>query len=248
MPDTEPLTQNPLVWARNLDRAPATGRLLTPLARHLLLLIASHCFTTGRTALLISTMATEMGVADRSARRALAELRDGGAVQVDRRRRRSSVLTLLMDDAPAEPEPQPVEEVTQPDTPAELTATDVRRQLAGPVIDELLAEQPGNPVAAFCQALTEARSIADEHSHLSPKIKSTLTNAVVARAAAETHDLEGKELPRLYKEAKVLGPHGPEWLVTALYHTASADIEGSAASYVIQTARRLRRDAEEVAA
>jgi DNA-binding transcriptional ArsR family regulator len=248
---------HPTAWARTVQRYPATGDTVPPQARHLLLLLATHCYRDASCAVLTSTLAAEMGVTDRTVRRALAELREGGLVTVTRRRRRSNEFALVLPeldaapvtDAPDEIAPEliePVEDVEAVEEPAPLTVADLRTELCGPVLDALLGEM--SITEAFLTALAEARTLGADFADLSANVTGTLLNGVLARAAAETHEIPVSSLPRLYREAKILGGHGPEAIVTALTSTASAAINGDPTSYVIAAARRVAADAKGVAA
>lgn len=109
----------------------------------------------------------------------------------------------------------------------------------GGVLDGFRTDYRTEPVLAYHATLAAAEQLARDFPGVSKDVGGYLRNAVIAAAARDAHDLEGKAVARLCREAKVLGSRGGHHMVAALFATASADINGDVVSYVCRAARRL---------
>jgi hypothetical protein len=112
----------------------------------------------------------------------------------------------------------------------------------GGVLDGFRADYVNEPVLAYHATLTAAEQLARDFPAVSRDVAGYLRNAVIAAAARDAHDLEGKAVGRLAREAKVLGARGGHHVVAALFATASAAITGDVISYVCRAARRLAQE------
>jgi hypothetical protein len=109
----------------------------------------------------------------------------------------------------------------------------------GGVLDGFLEDFPDDPVTAYRFTLRAADELGELFANISKNLTGYLRNAIIARAVTDAgHDeMPSRDIGRLCREAKVLGADGADFVVVALYATASADITGNVASYVIRTAR-----------
>lgn len=146
------------------------------------------------------------------------------------------------------PETETETEKETPCASAEVTASQLAGGLDDFATDMLASTFASDPSGAFQASLDAAEVLAADHPDVSPSIRSFLRNRVLGRAAKHFHELDDRSIGRLCKEAAVLGDDGHRWLVQALASTASAPIDGNAASYVIATARRTAAQARGVAA
>lgn len=108
----------------------------------------------------------------------------------------------------------------------------------GGILDGFRSDFPHDPVLAYHSALTAAEQLARDFAGISKDLPGYLRNAIIAAAASATHELDGRQVGRLCREAKVLGDRGGHHVVAALFATASADINGDTVAYVCRTARR----------
>jgi hypothetical protein len=109
----------------------------------------------------------------------------------------------------------------------------------GGILDGFRADYADEPVLAYHAALAAAEQLAKDFAGASKDLAGYLRNAVLAAAARDAHELEGKALGRLCREAKILGARGAHHVVAALFATASSDITGDTVAYVCRAARRL---------
>jgi len=121
----------------------------------------------------------------------------------------------------------------------------VAKQLvgAGGVLEALLADTD-DVVGTYMTILDQAVEIGPQCETTSKDPVGYLQNAVVIRAAEDFHGVPADKARRLTNEAKVLGPDGRRWIISALASTASAEIKGDPVSYVIKVARNLSSEAK----
>jgi hypothetical protein len=132
----------------------------------------------------------------------------------------------------------------EPGTPLPVLAPTAEALLdglvgVGGILDGFRADYVNEPVLAYHATLSAAEQLATDFPAVSKDPAGYLRNAVIAAAARDAHDLEGKAVGRLAREAKVLGARGAHHVVAALFATASAAINGDAVSYICRAARRL---------
>jgi hypothetical protein len=238
-----------MAWAKTVTHGP-TGDAITRSEKLLLLVVADyHNAETGHAWPSMTRLAREALMSERHARTLTQSLEAKGLIRIERVKRPDGNnftnrywLPALpvegLQGAALHPNPAKVEE-------ASITAADLVEGLVGDggVLDGYLTDYCTSPVRAYSAALDAADLLAAEHTGVSRNVRGHLRNAVVAHAAADIAGIEGKGLARLYKEAKALGADGHAWVVTALVHTASADIDGDPTSYAIAAARRMKAEA-----
>jgi hypothetical protein len=241
-----------MAWAKTVTHGP-TGDTITRSEKLLLLVVADyHNAETGHAWPSMTRLAREALMSERHARTLTQSLEAKGFIRIERVKRPDGNNFTNRYWLPALPveglqgaalhrNPAKVEKVEG----ASITAADLVEGLVGDggVLDGYLSDYETCPVQAYAAALEAADVLAAEHTGVSRNVRGHLRNAIVARAAADVAGIEGKGLARLYKEAKALGADGHAWLVTALIHTASADIDGDPTSYAIAAARRMKAEA-----
>ena len=237
---------HPMEWAKKVTCGTG-GERITPTEKLVLLLLADYTNAgTGDAWPTVATLAKFSGLCERSVRYALSGLKDKGLLSVrytkiedakNAPNRYRLLITQLTDGAPS-----PVAVVEEP-VSERLSIRNVAAELCaeGGVIDELLAGT--DPTSAYLTALGYAGELAAAYPELSKDPAGFLRNAVLSRAAFDTHQIEPRTAARLSREAAVLGQDGHARIIQALTHTASADIKGDATSYVIAAARRLSANA-----
>lgn len=234
-------------WAKTVTHAPS-GEPITKSEKLFLLVIADyHNSETGVAWPSVRRLARECLMSERNVRYVAKALEEKGLLRIERSRKEDGSNYSNRYRLPAlAPESSLAVQATQP-APTQIKASDIAKALTGDngVLDGFMADFPDNPAAAYRATLDAADLLAAENDGLSKDLKGYLRNAVIAHAAIEVAELDGKAIGRLGREAKVLGDSGPFWIVKALLHTASANVEGDAASYVIATARRMKAEAGE---
>ena len=239
-------------WAKQTNVSP-TGARITRSEKLLLLCLADyHNPAHGYAWPSVERLAAEAMLSERQARNLLRSLEAKGLVTTERRVGETSRYRLpampgeeVWTEAPAK---SAADKSTKP------KARDIADALVGAdsVLDGYLADfdagRLDDVAQPYLRTLDDADLLADQFHETSKDLRGFLRNAVIARCAADTHGIDGRGATRLAKEAKVLGTHGHRWIVSALLHTASADITGDAPSYVIKTARRMAADHKAVAA
>jgi hypothetical protein len=242
-------TLHALAWAKQVKTG-ANGEPLTPTEKLALLILADYLNAeTGYAWPSIATIAADCLVTDRHAQKVLRSLEAKGLITVQERygkdgRQMSSAYRLLIGSIPA-PDLPPVD--PDPETVAPVTANEIRSALVSEVLPAMLDDFPDKPVDGYRACLEAADVLAADNPGVSKDLRGFLRNAVLVEAARDSHDLEpsSKGTARLLKEGRVLGH---EWLVVALFQTASADIKGDPTSYIIKVARNLKAERQGVAA
>ena len=239
---------HPMEWARKVTHG-VNGEKVSATEKVILLLLADYPNAGEQESWpLISTLASESCLSERSVRYALKGLKDKGIIsiryiKVEERTNAANRYRLLI---PANwvKAAAPVDECRAAEAIVEeaterLTIRAVSSQLCaeGGILDDLLSGT--DPTTAYITALQWAEELAATYPELSKDPVGYLRNAVVSRAAYDIHGMDTKASARLCKEAKILGPNGHARVIQALTHTASAEIKGNAASYVIAAARSL---------
>lgn len=228
-------------WAARV-RTGAAGRALTRLEKLVLMVVAAH--TDGASLEEITTGALAGERATRTVLRTLS--RDGLVVhRTDDTTERWIAAQPAWDGTTIETDETPARPTEAP------TAAALCEGLLGEqgVLDGFLEDFADDPVTAYRFTLAAIAGLSESFGHVCKDLSGYLRNAVIARAIADTgHEITGRDLGRVCREARVLGSDGGDWVVAALYATASADITGNAASYVIRCARsmaeRSRADGE----
>lgn len=232
-----------MAWAKATTHAP-DGSRLTPAAKLVLLVIADYINAESGTAWAsMPRIARESQLSERWARKTIAQLEELGLLLVERRRQDDGQNLTNVYRLPAM---QPTAALTT-HTPAHdgpVKAADLREALVGDdgILDGFLVDYPDSPAQAYLAALDAADVLAAENAGVSKDTQGYLRNAVVAHAAQTYAEIDGKPLARLNREAKALGVDGHRWLVRALLHTASANVEGDLCSYAIAAARRMKSE------
>lgn len=223
------------LWAAAV-RTGRSGRSLTRLEKLVLLVVAAY--PSGAS---VPEVAHGALTGERSARQVLRALgRDGLVVAqlVDSEQERWLI-------APPDWDGGAVDDIDDNDrvdpTPAALAEGLVGEQ---GVLEGFLDDFPDDPTTAYRFALAAARQLGEDFAPVSKDLHGYLRNAVIARAVEDAgHEMPSRDLGRLCREAKVLGTDGGGWIVAALFATASADITGNVASYVIRAARSMSANA-----
>lgn len=211
-------------WAITLRSAPS-GRALTRLEK-LALLVVATCGPDGAD---VDTVAERALTSARYAQRVLKTLGRDGLVVVVSAGSDVERWTLARPDWDG----QELDDSDKPDATASALVEGLLGE--GGILEGFMEDFPEDITLAFRMTLVAATDLAEEFSHVSKDVAGYLRNAVMARAVEESgHEISGRDLGRLNREAKVLGA---DWVVTALFTTASADISGNATSYVIRVAR-----------
>ena len=211
-------------WAITLRSAPS-GRALTRLEKLALLVVA----TGGPEGADVNTVADRALTSVRYAQRVLKTLGRDGLVVVVSAGSDAERWTLARPDWDG----QQLDDSDKPDATASALVEGLLGE--GGILEGFLEDFPDDITLAFRMTLAAATELAEEFSHVSKDVHGYLRNAVIARAVEESgHELTGRDIGRLNREAKVLGA---DWVVMALFTTASADITGNATSYVIRVAR-----------
>lgn len=228
-----------LAWAKSV-RQGVNGEVLTPSQKLALMVLAdySNAERGGIAWPSIETLAADCLVGVRQMHNVLSALERAGLLQINRKVTPwgGNTYRLLVGAIPAPDEDRELP-AAEPE-PAKLNATDICTAL----IDELLPVYLGeatSPAAGYLEVLDAADDLAADHPGLSKDLPGYLRDAVLTHAAEFVHDIEPRQAARLSKEAKVLGTSGHRWLISALFHTASAGIDGDPISYTIAAARRL---------
>ena len=238
---------HPMEWARKVTHG-VNGEKVSATEKVILLLLADYPNAGEQESWpLISTLAGESCLSERSVRYALKGLKDKGLIsiryiKVEERTNAANRYRLLISknaivSAPADP-CRAAEAIVE-EAAERLTIRTVSAQLCaeGGILDDLL--EGTDPTTAYITALQWADELAGSYPELSKDPAGFLRNAVVSRAAYDLHGMDPKAAARLCKEAKMLGSEGHARIIQALTHTASADIKGNVASYVIAAARSL---------
>ena len=229
-------------WAKAVTHSPE-GEALTRSEKLVLMVISDyHNNESGYAWPSMPRLAREAIMSERHARTITQALEKKGLLRIERMRREDGLnfnnryfLPPLEASAPLAPVPANV--VTKAPT-----ATEIGEALVDEVLPAFLADFPDAPLQGFIATLDAAVILAEENAGASKDIGSYLRNRVIAAAAAEYSDVDGKGMARLFREAKVLGPDGGKWVVAAILNTTSANVEGDATSYVIASARRMKAE------
>lgn len=238
-----------LIWARE-TRSDHAGRELHPAARHLLLLLASYDVNGGRAWPSLDELAERMGYRVRHVQRLMRDLENRGLLEVTRAHRRPNRYRLLcgvedvVDLVAPVAAPQCVADADEEYTPKAIARALVN---SGGLLEAYMEDLADDPTQAYLATLAGAEELARDHADLSPNLSAYLRNAVLTKCAQESHELDSKQLGRLFREAKGLGAQGPEALIVAMWRTASADVKGDRVSYIAATARRILEESRAVA-
>jgi hypothetical protein len=245
-------------WAKSVRTAP-NGETVSRSEKLLLLCIADFInIEKGYAWPSLQRLAAEALLSERQCRNLLRSLERKGLVATEQRVGSTSRYRLPampgeeVWTAPATAAPAAAPAVKETAT-GSVTARDLADGLVGPdgVLDGYLLDAEAGTITvteAYMQTLTDGDALAVEFADVSKDVRGFLRNAVVSRCAVDLHGVAPKAFGRLNKEAKVLGVDGHRWLVSALLHTASADISGDPVSYVVRTARRMAAERQAVAA
>jgi hypothetical protein len=123
----------------------------------------------------------------------------------------------------------------EPDADAAVTATEIRDAFADVVRE--LPSLHATPTSAFLAGLDLAAEHAEAFAGVSPDIAGVLRNSVLTEAVRYAFDdFPDRDLPRLFKAAKLGGDDHARHLIGAIFIAATAALDGSPASYIIRTA------------
>lgn len=238
---------HPMEWAKRVTRGANGAPLDTKEKVVLMLLVDMTNPKTGDAWPRVATLAEYGCMGERTVRYAIAGLKEKGLLEVryvrmeDNRNAANRYRVLVQHQLLGDQADVVVEDTPEP-AAQRLGIREVARDLCGEagIIDDLLVSM--DPTSAYVTGLTYADELAAAYPELSKDPQAFLRNAVVLRAAYDTHGIDAKSAARLTKEAKVLGNHGHARIVQALTHTASANITGDPVSYICAAARRLNQE------